>query len=1044
MNRVILFLVASILAVTTVAAQQPTQAELSTKMAEANMLRRSNKPAQALEIFLWISENSEAGSYDQVTARFAASYCYFSLQQYRESYEMAKSILNYEDEKCRSLIIDQFVKAGMCYAKSVLVQVGKCQIEYVSVRDVLESILPYAKSADTPLIKSYLAYDWYFEGVEHQICAEYEEALECYKQALTINREIGNVKEQLNIIDKISYLYNKLNQPHEALRYLEMAETIAMELNDDKMLISLYTQIIDINNASGDVAKVSNYIQKIDWVGAHTRNPVALGEFYNFKGNAAEAEQRYKLAEQWYLKGVALAQQNPRAANEKLFYFLLANLYESMGDGNKAMNYYLMSLDDASSPNKDNYMTYLHMVRLSLDMGDMSASKSYIDDIFAIESEVSQPRQRYMLYETRASYYFHLGEYELAVADYKFADELLATLVPETDEHRVRIAIALSSAEYYLGNYVAAESYSHRYLNSVKSIYGENNLNYVQAQVDFANIIALSGKVDEGCQNYIQASAGLRDIIKSSIGLMTSAERESFWDPLSELYRNMTPFAIEAKCFDTEFTRACYDALLLSKAFLLDSERTLYDVVLRYGNAHDMATYAEIMQLQSDIKEWENDYIANADRILEATNRVGQLERELVAKMSKEGNIASFVDVDYNAVKAALKPDEVLIDFTDYTPKSSGRRYAAYIVTGDQENPLLKELFAEAEIEALGIVNPVMYYMTDGLHNYAAEVVKLLWSGLAESVGEAKTVYYVPSQLLFQLSLESLPLEDGTLLGDHYNFVRLSSARELVKRADAAPRKACAATLYGGLEYDVDAAKMAKMSQHYDLTRLGTTRGEGTARGGRDFDPLPGSELEVRSVSKILKGSGVKVELFMGANGTEESFINLHHQSPEILHLATHGFFYTPTQAEAIDYLKGHSDAMLLSGLIMSGGNAAWRGDDIPEGVLGGVLTANDIAKLDLSNTDLVVLSACKSGRGDATPEGLYGLQRAFKRAGVNSMIMTLWSVDDIVTQEFMVAFYSSLASNNWDKHKAFKAAKAEVRAKHPEPYHWAAFVMLD
>jgi CHAT domain-containing protein len=147
---------------------------------------------------------------------------------------------------------------------------------------------------------------------------------------------------------------------------------------------------------------------------------------------------------------------------------------------------------------------------------------------------------------------------------------------------------------------------------------------------------------------------------------------------------------------------------------------------------------------------------------------------------------------------------------------------------------------------------------------------------------------------------------------------------------------------------------------------------------------------------------------------------------------------------EDVKYLSGYSDAMLLSGLIMSGGNAAWRGDKIPNGVLGGVLTANDIAKLDLSNTDLVVLSACKSGRGDITSEGLYGLQRAFKKAGVNTLIMTLWSVDDTVTQEFMVAFYNSLVTNNWNKHKAFKAAKKKIRDTYPDPYHWAAFVMLD
>ena len=170
----------------------------------------------------------------------------------------------------------------------------------------------------------------------------------------------------------------------------------------------------------------------------------------------------------------------------------------------------------------------------------------------------------------------------------------------------------------------------------------------------------------------------------------------------------------------------------------------------------------------------------------------------------------------------------------------------------------------------------------------------------------------------------------------------------------------------------------------------------------------------------------------------------MHGKSPRILHLATHGFYYTPTEAEKVDYLRGYSDAMSLSGLIMSGGNAAWRGEELPTGTLGGVLTANNIAHLDLSNTDMVVLSACQTGQGNATAEGLYGLQRAFKKAGVGTMVMTLWSVSDKVATEFMIKFYEYLAENNWNKHKAFELAKSHIRSQHPDPFYWAAFVMLD
>ena len=94
----------------------------------------------------------------------------------------------------------------------------------------------------------------------------------------------------------------------------------------------------------------------------------------------------------------------------------------------------------------------------------------------------------------------------------------------------------------------------------------------------------------------------------------------------------------------------------------------------------------------------------------------------------------------------------------------------------------------------------------------------------------------------------------------------------------------------------------------------------------------------------------------------------------------------------------------------------------------------------------MVVLSACQSGQGKATSEGLYGLQRAFKKAGAGTMVLALWGVSDKVATEFMTTFYERLASRHcrWDKRKAFEQPKSIIRKKYPDPFHWAAFVMLD
>jgi CHAT domain-containing protein len=470
----------------------------------------------------------------------------------------------------------------------------------------------------------------------------------------------------------------------------------------------------------------------------------------------------------------------------------------------------------------------------------------------------------------------------------------------------------------------------------------------------------------------------------------------------------------------------------------LDSERSVYDIIQLEGDDTDKQTYMNIASLNNQIKEWEKDYVQYADCILFASNKIARLESSLMRKCQSIGSITSFMDVDYDAVKEALGKNDVLLDFTDFVSEKDGRRYATYIIDKEQKYPLLKPLFAESQIDSLGIVRPDMFYDTD----FAYDVIRLLWDPIKEHITEGATVYYVPSQMLFQICLESLPLEDGTLLGDHYNFVRLSSARELVKKQKKI--NVTSAVLYGGLQYDLEPEFMAQNAQQYDLSSLMVMRGGDIVRGDSVFSELPNSRIEVESIAEILRRSKFEVTSYVGMNGTEESFLNMHGKSPQILHLATHGFYYTPTQANEIDYLKGYSDAMSLSGLIMSGGNAAWSGKKLPEGVLGGVLTANNISCLDFSNTDMVVLSACQTGQGNVTAEGLYGLQRAFKKAGVGTMVMTLWSVSDKVTTEFMIKFYEVLAVNDWDKHKAFKQAKSYIRTQHPDPYHWAAFVMLD
>ena len=134
---------------------------------------------------------------------------------------------------------------------------------------------------------------------------------------------------------------------------------------------------------------------------------------------------------------------------------------------------------------------------------------------------------------------------------------------------------------------------------------------------------------------------------------------------------------------------------------------------------------------------------------------------------------------------------------------------------------------------------------------------------------------------------------------------------------------------------------------------------------------------------------------------------------------------------------------MIRTDLMFAGANNAFINKVGDTGWDDGILTSKEIFNLNLQNVNLVVLSACKSGLGEVSRDGVYGLQRAFKKAGVKSIVMSLWAIDDSVTQDFMVYFYKGLASG-LSKAKALLQEKMLLREKYPHSNDWAAFVLLD
>ncbi len=336
-------------------------------------------------------------------------------------------------------------------------------------------------------------------------------------------------------------------------------------------------------------------------------------------------------------------------------------------------------------------------------------------------------------------------------------------------------------------------------------------------------------------------------------------------------------------------------------------------------------------------------------------------------------------------------------------------------------------------------------------------------SHLLAFLQDTKTIYYSPSGLLHRFNFDAIPIDEKTKLSDKFKLVRLGSTRSLVVPDLTKVDSSNQVLLFGGINYNIATTSINSDTISVDLL---ASKGEelsfsyvdrGIKERGRDWVYLPGTEQEIKGVSTLFKKSNFKTVEFSGKYATEDAFKNIGKStsSPRVLHISTHGFFFpdpkdtrksTVITREEEPVFKMSDHPMIRSGLILAGGNYAWKeGKPFKEGMEDGILTAYEISQMNLSNTELVVLSACETGLGDIQGnEGVYGLQRAFKIAGAKYLMMSLWQVPDEETKEFMISFYKNWLNRKLSIPDAFRLTQTQMREKYTNPYLWAGFVLVE
>ena len=614
-------------------------------------------------------------------------------------------------------------------------------------------------------------------------------------------------------------------------------------------------------------------------------------------------------------------------------------------------------------------------------------------------------------------------------------------------------------ANLYLsqGRYEEAEPLLQRSLSTLEKTLPENHPNLASSLNNLASLYQIQDNITQAI-NFM--SRGL-DVEEQNLNVLlaTGSERQkqdSMKTILDSTDRAVS-LHIQNAPHNSEATRLALTTLLRRKGRILDVVTNDLQL-LRENITPENQEFLE--KLQTVRTELANLIYKKPDNLSQEQYRqqvaslrkeAEQLEAELSRRSAEFRTISEPVTIE--TVQQLIPKDAALVELVLYkpydakaTPENRWRKphYAAYILKSSGEpqwvdlgeaETIHKAAFLRFSLDLKDKGNAKLG-QTEAVKKNARKLDELLMQPIRQKLGDVKHIIISPDAELNLIPFAALVDENNQYLVENYQITYLSTGRDLVRLQN---------------EYPHRQSPVIVANPNYEKPGEPTTVAVSNTRGrnqlSRDiemsFKPLPGTAEEANMISSLLPN----VTVFTSSEATENIIKQL--EVPEILHIATHGFFLknlpriTPDDHSSL--LSDNSqlstppqeNPLLRSGLALAGFNPRQSGSE------DGVLTALEVANLKLRGTKLVVLSACETGLGKVeNGEGVYGLRRAFTLAGAESQLMSLWTVSDEGTKELMIKYYQRLLQNQ-GRSEALRQTQLEMlnSSEYQHPYYWSAFV---
>jgi CHAT domain-containing protein len=603
-----------------------------------------------------------------------------------------------------------------------------------------------------------------------------------------------------------------------------------------------------------------------------------------------------------------------------------------------------------------------------------------------------------------------------------------------------------------------------------KAKLGKEYPDYIFVCEDLGNLYWQLHEYKKAFDYYIESMSSQQERENKIFDFTSELEKQFFLNTSVSLMNKFLSFVY--KNFSHLNTGFVYQSSISNRNLIVLSSEKLRKTFFNTVDTNAQNKYNEWVALREELSFLLTKPLSLRAGQKALEEKINSLEKELTRLSAAFNAQEKEKKIDWTKIQQKLNPGEAAIEFMEFN-FYNGRRwtdsiyYVALLLEKNKPQPAFIPLFEKKQLTKLlsktgnetRTENIAALYSTDASlsntnGNNSSRLYQLIWQPLEQKLKGIKKIYFAPAGLLYRISFAALPISKDSVLNDKYHLIQLTNTASVLNQQQYFLTASDTLDLYGGIPYDVDSNVLKKVVAHYhnvnDNTKRSLTPGFSNPE---TWNYLSGTQREIDSILAISNNKNT-FRVFKGINATEESIKALSGESsPSVLHIATHGFFFSSPQKNVTEnqqieveggkVFRRAENPLLRSGLLFAGANMAWSGKPMND-VDDGILTAYEVSNLYLPHTKMVVLSACETALGDIQgAEGVFGLQRAFKMAGVRYLVMSLWKVPDSETVEFMKEFYKKLF-NNQAIPNAFYDTQIAMRKKYKnEPNKWAAWVLV-